>query len=94
MPPVTQDDPHPDADAGSTPVEQEEQEMQALTHVCARLAERFPSVDPTVIEAAVRLEHVHLDGPIRDYVPVLVEHAVRDRLAAFASRETEAADLP
>ncbi len=94
MPPVTQDDPHPDADAGSTPVEQEEQEMQALTHVYARLAERFPSVDPTAIEAAVRLEHVHLDGPIRDYVPVLVEHAARDRLAAFASRETGAADLP
>lgn len=94
MHPATQDDAHPNTDAGSTPVEWELQEMQALAHVHARLAKRFPNVDPTVIEAAVRLEHVHLDGPIRDYVPVLVEHSARARLAAFASRETEVSDLP
>ncbi|RKT78979.1 hypothetical protein DFJ68_2433 [Terracoccus luteus] len=89
MPADPADHPRPDVDAGPEPGPVE-QERQALTHVYARLAERFPSVDPTVIEAAVRLEHVHLDGPIRDYVPVLVEHAARDRIAAFASRGPEA----
>ena len=92
MPADPADHLQPDVDAGPgpAPAELEEQERQALTHVHARLAERFPSVDPTVIEAAVRLEHVHLDGPIRDYVPVLVEHAARDRIAAFASRGPDA----
>ncbi len=60
--------------------------MKALEEVRARLAERFPHVHEDVIEAAVRLAHSELDGPVRDFVPVLVEHAARDRLA-FASRD-------
>lgn len=63
-----------------------EQETQAITEVHSRLAKRFPTVDDTVIEAAIRLEHSHLDGPIRDFVPILVEHAARDRIAAFTDR--------
>jgi hypothetical protein len=39
-----------------------------------------------VVEAAVRLAHSELTGPVRDFVPVLVEHAARDRLA-FAVRD-------
>jgi hypothetical protein len=61
-----------------------EHESRAMDEVVARLSERFPDVSHEVIEAAVRVEHEGLDGPVRDYVPVLVEHAARDRLAAFA----------
>ena len=62
----------------------EQHESRAMEEVVARLSERFPDVAHEVIEAAVRVEHESLDGPVRDYVPVLVEHAARDRLAAFA----------
>ena len=54
-----------------------------MEEVVERLSERFPDVSREVVEAAVRVEHEGLDGPVRDYVPVLVEHAARDRLAAF-----------
>lgn len=47
-----------------------------------RLAERFPDKDRSAIEQIVAEEHELLDdGPIRDYVPVLVERAARLRLA-------------
>ncbi|MGW5237530.1 three-helix bundle dimerization domain-containing protein [Monashia sp. NPDC004114] len=57
-----------------------------MEEVVARLSERFPGVALEVIEAAVRVAHEGLEGPVRDYVPVLVEHAARDRIAAFADR--------
>ncbi|GAB3046625.1 hypothetical protein GCM10027053_00320 [Intrasporangium mesophilum] len=62
-------------------------ESRAIEEVVARLSERFPGVALEVIEAAVRVAHEGLEGPVRDYVPVLVEHAARDRLAAFADPE-------
>ena len=55
-----------------------------MAEVVERLSQRFPDVSREVVEAAVRVEHEGLDGPVRDYVPVLVEHAARDRLATFA----------
>ncbi|GAB3871918.1 three-helix bundle dimerization domain-containing protein [Terrabacter terrigena] len=61
-------------------------ELRALADVQARLQERFPDLDSEVVEAAVRLSHSRLTGPVRDFVPVLVEHAARDRLA-FAARD-------
>ena len=60
-----------------------ETEAKALADVQARLAERFPAVAPEGVEAAVRLVHSEMTGPVRDFVPVLVEHAARDRLAAI-----------
>ena len=59
-------------------------EKIALTEVQGRLTQRFPGLSDEVIEAAVRLAHADLTGPIRDFVPVLVEHMARDRLAAIA----------
>ena len=59
-------------------------EKIALTEVQGRLTQRFPGLSDEVIEAAVRLAHADLTGPIRDFVPVLVEHIARDRLAAIA----------
>jgi hypothetical protein len=63
-------------------------EQKALADVQARLQERFPDLDSEVVEAAVRLSHSQLTGRVRDFVPVLVEHAARDRLA-FAAREAD-----
>ena len=61
-------------------------EMKALADVRLRLQEHFPELDADVVEAAVRLAHSELTGPVRAFVPVLVEHAARDRLA-FARRD-------
>jgi len=74
-------------DAGAVDAEHE---RLALTEVEKRLCQRFPELDPTVVEAAVRLSHAQLTGPIRDFVPLLVERAARDRLA-FATRDLPAA---
>ncbi len=61
-------------------------ERRALAEVQARLEQRFPHLHPDVVAAAVTVAHQSLDGPVRDFVPVLVEHAARDRLA-FADPE-------
>jgi len=50
--------------------------------VIDRLAARFPDRERSIIEDVVAEEHELLDdGPIRDYVPVLVERAAKLRLA-------------
>lgn len=62
-------------------------ESQALEDVRARLVQRFPDLDADTVNAAVDAAYAQLTGPIRDYVPVLVERAARDLL----SRRHEAA---
>lgn len=58
-----------------------DEENAAVEKVVERLEERFPDVDPSVVEHVVDEEHHNLDGnPIRDFVPVLVEHEARDRI--------------
>jgi hypothetical protein len=58
------------------------EELRALGAVVDRLAERFPEVPRDEIEQTVQQEHRSLDsGKVRDFVPILVEHAARDRLA-------------
>lgn len=55
--------------------------MRALTVVVDRLAEKFPEVRRDIIEEVVQQQHRALDaGKVRDFVPVLVEHAARERL--------------
>ena len=72
----------------------EEHERLALAGVRERLRERYPDLDPALVEAAVRVSHLELTGnPIRDFVPLLVEHAARDRLA-FAIHNPSPADAP
>lgn len=56
-------------------------ERKALAEVQVRLQKRFPDLHPDVVAAAVSSAHSELDGPVRDFVPVLVERAARDRLA-------------
>ena len=66
--------------------------MRALSDVRLRLQEHFPELDADVVEAAVRLAHSELTGPVRDFVPVLVEHAARDRLAFAVRDDTDEVD--
>jgi hypothetical protein len=66
--------------------------MRALSDVRLRLQEHFPQLDADVVEAAVRLAHSELTGPVRDFVPVLVEHAARDRLAFAVRDDTDEVD--
>ena len=56
-------------------------EDDAIATVLERLAGRFPAVERRRIETVVNEAREHLaDGPIRDFVPVLVEHESFKRL--------------
>lgn len=60
-----------------------EEEARAVDQVVDRLVQRFPAVPRDRVAAIVGEEHRVLDGnPIRDFVPVLVEHEARVRLRA------------
>ncbi|GII98115.1 hypothetical protein CLV28_1458 [Sediminihabitans luteus] len=68
-----------------------EHESQEIEDVVARVHARFPDVSPQDVREQVRAElGRHGDATVRDFVPVLVEHAVMDTLRASA-RPT---DLP
>lgn len=68
-------------------------EDQAIQTVIDRLADRFPDQDPDHIAAVVSEAHARLSGnPVRDYVPVLVEHGARDRLQAQGSHPVPVLD--
>lgn len=59
-----------------------DEELRAVGQVVDRLAERFPDISRSSIEDAVWQEHKALEsGRVRDYVPVLVEHAAKTRLS-------------
>lgn len=61
-----------------------ENEEHAIKAVEERLRARFPDVAPTDVKDVVHRAHAELTGPLRDFVPVLVEHAARERLARRA----------
>ncbi|MGM7774794.1 three-helix bundle dimerization domain-containing protein [Arthrobacter sp. KNU-44] len=76
-----------------------EDEQLALETVVARLASRYPAASREQVEHIVRKEHEALVGPIRDYIPILVEHRAKGRLRDSPNhegdqRETEATGLP
>ena len=56
-------------------------ETVALERAAERLSDRFPEVPKEQIDALVE-EHYeqYEDAPVRDFVPVLVEHEVRTEL--------------
>lgn len=56
-------------------------EHQAIEHVIARLVERFPALSDDHVRQVVDEELHRLDAnPVRDFIPVLVEHAATERL--------------
>ncbi|WP_334172465.1 three-helix bundle dimerization domain-containing protein [Sinomonas sp.] len=60
---------------------EQQSEAQALAQIHARLAARFPDADEEAVASAISSAHGEMVGPVRDYVPVLVEHLARKRLA-------------
>lgn len=63
-------------------------ERDALEQVLARLKERYDSVPSEIVEVTVQRVHAEFDGPVRDFVPLLVQKAARarlDRLHAWVS---------
>lgn len=66
-------------------------EAVALEHVREMLSSKFPTLDPTTVKTVVLEVHASLEGPVREFVPLLVERASRDRLRALASGASQAA---
>lgn len=65
-----------------------ENEDVEVEHVVERLTGKFPSIPPEVVEETVTELHEELDeAPVRDFVPVIVEHDAREKL-----REAESED--
>ena len=61
-------------------------EHAAIDMAKARLRTRFPDVEPEQFAATVDdVYHSFDDSRIRTYVPLLVEHEVREALAARAN---------
>lgn len=56
-------------------------EAVALEHAAERLSDRFPEVPKEEIDQLVEEHYEQYEGaPVRDFVPVLVEHEVRTEL--------------
>lgn len=76
------------AAARSGPVQRDQRDrldQHALATVAARLGAAFPDIPPADLEASIRREYGRFDGSrIRSFVPLLVEHAVRDELLHVA----------
>jgi hypothetical protein len=63
-------------------------EAEAIESVCTRLAARYPQVGTDTVNRTVHHIHDSLTGPVRDYVPVLVEHIARDELSRMSRVST------
>ena len=64
-----------------------ENEDAAIEHVVERLTDQFPTVPAEVVEETVAGVHDGFDeAPVRDFVPVIVEHDAKEKL-----REVESA---
>ena len=56
-------------------------ERMAIAHVAQTLSVRFPNVPPTVVARVVRETYDSYGAhPTREFIPILVEDAARDRL--------------
>jgi hypothetical protein len=59
-------------------------ERHAIEHVAQRLSRHFPAVDPAVVRQVVQDIYHRFDAhPTREFVPILVEEAARDRLTVM-----------
>jgi hypothetical protein len=63
--------------------ETQRHEQQAIDEVYDRLTRRFDSIDQGEVGSVVYgVAEEFSDARVRDFVPVLVEHIARERLAA------------
>jgi hypothetical protein len=59
---------------------------EIFAQVSQRLREKFPEIEPSEVEAAVRAElDKFVDRPVRDYIEVLTERAAKKRLKSVPS---------
>jgi len=64
-----------------------EDEVRAVDGVAERLSARFANLPSEIVVSIVKgIYSEFADSRIRDYIPVLVEHAARDRLMADGER--------
>ncbi len=59
-------------------------EHHLVNEAYLRLVARFEEIPAEIVEAVVRKVHGSITGPIRDYVPILVERQAADRLREYA----------
>ena len=56
-------------------------EAEAISRIARRLQQQFPELPAEAVEAAVNGRYQDFYGrPIRDFIPILVEHAAREDL--------------
>ncbi|MEV8378021.1 hypothetical protein AB0P21_35105 [Kribbella sp. NPDC056861] len=61
-------------------------EDRAIAEAAERLTKTFPDVSPDTVEQAVAESRPEFDGnPIRDFVPLFVERAAKQRLRTQVS---------
>lgn len=61
------------------------EEDRAVEQIIVRLSKKFPNETATTIEKTVHEQQLALSrNPLRDYIPVLIEHAVKERLRRAA----------
>lgn len=60
-------------------------EVDAIEQVCQRLVVRFPTLPSATVRAIVQELHAGLNGPVRDYVPLLVQRGAMERLLAIVA---------
>lgn len=64
-----------------------EDEGRAIDEVVDRIAMRYPNLSSELIREQVDAQLAAFDGStVRDFVPILVEHATVDLLAEFGER--------
>ena len=61
-----------------------ESEARAIEDVFQRLRPRFPHLTEADVRSVVQRAYASVDGPVRSYVPLLVEHRARDDLRALS----------
>ncbi len=60
---------------------QADSEAEAISRITRRLQQQFPELPAEAVEAIVNERYHTFDGrPIREFIPVLVEHAAREDL--------------
>ena len=64
-------------------------EREAVEQVFQRLVARYPDVPAETVRLTVHTVHEEIEGPVRDYVPLLVEHDARDVLDAVSAPGVE-----
>jgi hypothetical protein len=64
-------------------------EREAIDHIVARLTLRFSHIDSEHIRQAVHREfEVYAEARVRDFIPILVERAVREHLGSTRMRDS------